>query len=191
MMRASGASLFPLVLLALLAALTFWLERATQSDDPNRSGKERHDPDFFAERFTVHRYDADGRLQHTLVADKMLHYPDDDSTDAVSPRLTYHRARPTVVTSRTAWLDKDGKHVRLDDDVRIVRAGGERQPETVITTSVLYVTPDDEFAYTRAPVTITQGRSVVNGVGLEADNKIQTAVLFGRVHGTIYRNEQP
>lgn len=190
-MKPSGASLFPLVVLALLAGLTFWLERATQVDDAGRRSRERHDPDFFVERFTARRFDANGHLQHTLVAAKMLHFPDDDSTDVLAPQLTYNGERPTVVTARSAWLDRDAKHIRLDNDVRIVRSGAARTPDTVIATSVLHVIPDDEYAHTEAPVTITQGKSVIHGIGLKADNKTQTAVLAGPVRGIIYQNGQP
>lgn len=188
-MKHVGASLFPLVLIALLAALTLWLERASHTDDTGRRASARHDADYYVEHFTVRRFAADGSLQHTIIADKMVHFPDDDSTTVTTPRLLYYSGRETVVTARTAWLDKEGKHVRLNDDVRIVRAAGAEAPETVITTSILFVTPDDEYAYTDAPVTITQGKSVVNGVGLEANNKTEVAVLSGPVQGTIYRNE--
>ncbi|MDP2811222.1 MAG: LPS export ABC transporter periplasmic protein LptC [Rhodocyclaceae bacterium] len=187
-MRPTGASLFPIVLLALLAGMTFWLERATRTGDLH-SGKERHDPDFIVDRFEVRRYDTDGALQHTLIADRMLHYADDESSDVIAPHLTYHRQRPTVVTSRTAWMDKDAEHARLDGDVRIVRAGADGGPETVITTSVLHVIPDDEFAHTDAPVTLTQGQSVIHGVGLTTDNKTQISTLFGPVRGIIHRTQ--
>ncbi|CAG0998302.1 hypothetical protein RHDC4_02993 [Rhodocyclaceae bacterium] len=185
-MRASGAALFPVGLLGLLAALTFWLEQATQ-EQPGRDGRSRHDPDFIVERFHVRRFDTEGMLQHSLVAQKMLHYPDDDSTEVLAPRLTYHRTPPTVVTSDTAWLSADGKQVRLDGDVRVVREALGSRPATTIATSVLHIVPDDETARTDAPVTITQGRSIIDGTGLEADNKTQTAVLLGRIRGIIDR----
>lgn len=190
-MTRSGVSLLPIVLLALLAGATFWLERATQVRE-SRVDKGRHDPDFIVDRFVVRRYDDEGILRHTLFADRMLHYADDESTDVTAPRLIYHRQRPTVVTSRTGWMDKDGEHARLDGDVRIVRAGATDTigaPETVITTSVLHVVPDDEFAHTDAPVTITQGETVIHGVGLTVDNKTQISVLSGPVRGIIHRTQ--
>lgn len=187
-MRIPGATLLPLAMLALLAALTFWLERVTQGAAADGS-KARHDPDFFVENFSVRRFNPEGLLQHTLHSQKMLHYPDDDSTDLVAPRLTYHRDPPTRVSSDTAWLDKDGKHVRLDGNVRVVRGNANGGPETVLSTSVLHAVPDDEVAHTDAPVTITQGKTVINGSGLHADNKTQISVLSGRVHGIIYNKE--
>jgi lipopolysaccharide export system protein LptC len=183
-----AASLLPLMLAALLAGLTYWLDHVVQNDTGPRANR-RHDPDYFVDHFTVRRFGPDGTLQHTITADRMVHFPDDDSTEVVSPHLVYETVPPTDITARTAWLDSKGKHVRLDDDVRIVRASIGDQPETVITTSVLYVTPDDETASTKAPVVITQGKSVVTGVGLEANNKTEVAVLSGPVHGTILRSK--
>lgn len=188
-MRATGAGLLPIALLSLLAALTFWLDRATQAENNGRDGKHRHDPDYIADNFHVRRFNVEGALQHTLIAQKMLHYPDDDSTEVIAPRLTYHRTPPARVSSIKAWLDKDGKHVKLDGDVRVIRDSIDDRPQTEIATSVLYVVPDDEFAHTDAPVTITQGLTVINGTGMETSNKTHISVLFGRVRGTIHHKQ--
>lgn len=187
-MKSSGAALFPIGLMALLAATTFWLERATQTED-GRDGNHRHDPDYIVDNFHVRRFDVDGALQHSLDAQKMLHYPDDESTEVLAPRLTYHRTPPAHVSSNKAWLDKDGKHVKLDGDVHVIRDSIDDRPKTEITTSVLYAVPDDEFAHTDAPVTITQGQTVINGSGMETNNKTHISVLFGRVLGTIYQKQ--
>ena len=188
-MRAFRSSLLPLMLAALLAGLTYWLDHVVQNDTTPRANR-RHDPDYFVDKFTVRRFGLDGTLQHTVSADRMVHFPDDDTTEVVAPHVVYETEPKTDITARTAWLDSKGTHIRLNDDVRIVRAGRDSQPETVITTSVLYVTPDDETAYTKAPVVITQGKSVVTGVGLEANNKSEVAVLSGPVHGTFSRSKE-
>lgn len=184
-MRHTGAALFPIALMGLLAALTFWLDQTTQLEN-SRDGKRRHDPDYIVDRFEVRRFGPDGELQHSLVAQKMLHYPDDDSTTVTAPQLTYHSRPPAYLSSDTAWLDKDGKHVRLDDHVRITRESGDDRPAAELNTSVLYVVPDDEHAYTDAPVTLTQGMTVIRGKGLDANNKTHISTLSGPVRGTIY-----
>ena len=187
-MKVSSAKLLPLLLLTLLAALTFWLESATRLDDERRDGKGRHDPDFIVDNFTVRRYNLGGTLQYVLTAPKMLHYTDDDSTEVGSPALTYFgEDRQTRVTARQAWLSKDGKEVRLFDDVRMVREATANTPELVVTTSEMYVYPDDEIARSTMPVTITEGRSVVSGIGFEADNRTRIYKLLGKVRGIFYR----
>lgn len=186
-MKAGSTTLFPLLIAAILAGLTFWLAQAAHIGEEVAASDAPQDPDAWVERFTVRRFGTDGKLRHTLVADRLLHYPRDDSTMVISPHLTYTSDNTTVLTARTAWLDKGGKNVQLKDDVRVVRTATPDAPETVFTTSVLDVVPDDEYAHTDAPVTITQGQSIVNGVGMEANNKTGVTILNGPVNGVIQR----
>lgn len=182
-----AATLFPLLLAGLLAGMSYWLELATRQQAGGNDGKSRHDPDYIIEKFEVRRFDPQGNLQHTLVADLMRHYPDDDSTVVLAPRLTYHRTPPTFVSSREARIDSAATHVELLDEVRVTRAGTAGKPDTVLTTARLDAYPDDEIAKTNVPVTITQGQTHVNGSGLNADNKTAIYVLEGPVHGVFFR----
>jgi len=187
-MNQGSAGLVPVAIVALFAALTFWLDRATHQEE-RRDGRNRHDPDYIVDNFTLRRFNTDGVLQHTLVAAKMAHFPDDESTEVTKPRLSYHRTPPLHITADTAWLDKDGKHVRLNDNVRILRENLDERPPTEIRTSLLHVVPDDELAHTDVPVKIVQGLTVLNGTGLESNNKSQISVLFGRTDGIIYNKQ--
>jgi len=186
-MKERASSLFPLAMLVLLAALTFWLNRVIQDDKPR--GPQRHDPDYWVERFEVRRFDIDGKLQHTLVAEKLLHYPDDDTSIITAPKITYHQDAPAEVSARMAYIGSDGKQIDLVDNVRVVRhkAAGDAPP-TVLETRTLKVFPDDETAHTRDPVVISQGMSVMHGSGLDLNNKSGITVLHGRVTGTLTRN---
>lgn len=181
------STLFPLLIAGLLAGMTYWLELATRQQPVGIDGKSRHDPDYIVEKFVVRRFDPEGALQHTLVADQMRHYPDDDSTVVVEPRLTYHRVPPTHASAREAHVDSAGKHVELIDDVRVSRASLDSKPETVLTTTRLDAYPDDEIATTNVPVTITQGQTRVDGSALSVNNKTQLYVLEGPVRGIFFR----
>ncbi|MFA4970224.1 MAG: LPS export ABC transporter periplasmic protein LptC [Sulfuritalea sp.] len=186
-MKDRTASLFPLVMLLLLAALTLWLNRVIQADTPR--GPQRHDPDYWVERFEVRRFDIDGKLQHTLVAARLLHYPDDDTTVVTTPHITYHQQPPSEVSARTGYIGRDGKQVDLVDEVRVIRHGATGDsPPTVLETRTLKVFPDDERGTTNDPVVITQGKSVMRGTGLDIDNRSGITVLRGRVTGTLHRN---
>ncbi len=188
-MRIHSANLLPLILLTLLAALTFWLERAGRVDD-NGSNKGRHDPDFIVDNFTLRRFKLDGSLQHSLIAKQMLHYPDDDSTSVVDPALTFFgNSPPTRLSSHRARISKDGKQVRLSEEVRVVREASAEHSELLVTTAEMVVYPDDEIARSSVPVSITQGRSVMNGSGMEVDNRTRTFTLLGPTQGSIHRTE--
>jgi lipopolysaccharide export system protein LptC len=187
-MRDRGAALFPLAMLVLLAALTFWLNRVIQGDNPR--GPQRHDADYWVETFEVRRFDINGKLQHTLVADKLLHYADDDTTIVTAPHVTYHQAPPAELRARMGYVGKDGKEIDLVDNVHVVRhAATKGAPSTVLDTQTLKIFPDEERGNTKAPVLITQGLSVMNGIGLEFDNRTGISVLHGPVTGTLHRNQ--
>ena len=99
-MNDRSTSLVPLAMLVLLAALTFWLSRLIEGDKPR--APQRHDPDYIVERFELRRFDVGGKLQHTLVGERLLHYPDDDTTVVTAPRLTYHQTAPTEISAAKA-----------------------------------------------------------------------------------------
>jgi len=186
-MKDRAASLFPLAMLVLLAALTFWLNRVIQGDNPR--GPQRHDPDYWVERFEVRRFNPEGKLQHTLVADNLFHYPDDDTTIVAAPRITYHQLPPTDVSARMAYVGRDGKEIDLVDSVSVIRQPSKAgSSPTVLETRTLKVFPDEERGSGREPVRITQGRSVLHGTGLDVDNRTGITLLHGRVTGTLHRN---
>jgi lipopolysaccharide export system protein LptC len=186
-MNDRAAKMFPLFMLLLLAALTFWLSRIIQSDVPR--GPLRHDVDYWAEGVKMLRFDINGTLQHTLTAEKLLHYPDDDTTIVTKPHVTYHRQPPVEITARMAYIGRDGKEVDLVDEVKVTRHSATGDvPPTTLDTRTLKIFPDEEKGSTGDPVTITRGSSVMHGSGLEIDNGTGITVLRGRVSGTIHSN---
>lgn len=179
---------FPLLLLATLAALTFWLDRAVQAPPQGPPGIMRHDPDYVADGLAVMRMAPDGSIKHTLTARRMVHYPDDDTTHIESPRLVSHvtQRAPVTITARSALLSSEGENVYFQDDVRLTRASYAKRSELVVETSYLHVIPDDGVARTDRPVTITDANTTVNAVGLELNSETHTLKLLARVKG-IYR----
>src|SRR5258708_13662500 len=72
-------SWLPLAALALLVVLTLWLNQLVQAPGARADGSKRHDPDLMVENFNARKLGADGAVLYTLVARKMVHFPDDDS----------------------------------------------------------------------------------------------------------------
>jgi lipopolysaccharide export system protein LptC len=181
------ATLFPVILIGMLAGMTYWLDVASRQQETTPDGRTRHDPDYYIERFEVRRFDKEGGLQHTLRAERMTHYPDDDSTVVQAPHLTYHHEPPTYVSAREAQVLSQGDHVQLIGDVQVTRAGVADRPPTILTTERLEAFPDEEIARTQDPVQIAQGRSQITGSGLTANNGTSLYVLDGPVHGVFFR----
>lgn len=174
-----GSAIFPLSLMLCLAGLTFWLRYATELPETRHDGKSRHDPDYIVSDGTLRRIDQAGRLQSTLNAATIQHYPDDDSTEMSKPHLVYYYpTRPSVtIVAEQGRSNKGGQQVDLYGDVRITRAATAKDPALNGHTEQLTVLPDDDKAYTKEPILITQGNSWVKGVGLQADTRAQTYVI--------------
>jgi lipopolysaccharide export system protein LptC len=178
---------FPLLLLAVLAGLTFWLDQAVQQGAQG-SGTERHDPDFIVEKIVAHRMDANGDVKHTLYADRMTHFPDDDSTHLTSPRFVSNASAraPMSITSRTARVSSRGEHIHFETDVRATRAAYANRSEMVMETSYLHVTPDEHIARTDRPVTVTDAHTVARAIGLELNSETRTVKFLSQFRGTFH-----
>ena len=182
--------IFPVLLLTVLTGLTFWLNQAIQPDAAAPEAG-RQDPDYIVENVTAHRMDAEGRIKHTLRAERLTHYPHDDSTHLVAPHFTSHASRtPMTITSRTARVSSGGEHVYFETDVRAVRAADAKRSEMVMETSFLHVTPDENTARTDRPVTITDANTVAHAIGLELNSETRIVKFLSRFRGTYHDHDR-
>jgi lipopolysaccharide export system protein LptC len=186
------ATAFPLILVACLAALTYWLERTVQPPAAPRDGSTRHDPDYIVEKLVAVRLGSDGVRLHQLEADKMVHYPDDDTTHLDRPRfLQYDGERlATSVVAKRALVSSEGKIIDFNEGVKAVRVAVGKRSDLVLTTDYLQVIPDDDLARTDRPVVVTDANTQLTAVGLELDNKAKTVKLMSEVRGTYVRTKK-
>jgi lipopolysaccharide export system protein LptC len=186
MRRDRASSLFPLLLILAVAAASFWLERAVQAPERDNSGKTRHDPDFIAEDFGITKMDATGKPEYILSAERMQHYPDDETTSVVAPRLVqrHDNANPVVIRADRGLIVKKGEEASFYGSVVVVREAGRGQSELRVQTEYLQVVPDRDLARTDKPVIITEGRSRLSGVGMEFNNRTRQFALQSQVRGT-------
>lgn len=181
------SQLFPFLLLALLASLTFWLDQAVQQD-PKTNEAERHDPDYIIENVDARRMDANGEVKHTLQSRRLTHYPDDDTTLLESPRFVSSASAraPITITSRTARVSSGGENVYFETDVRASRAAYADRSELVLNTSYLHVIPDENIARTDRAVTVTDAHTVAHAVGLELNSETRIVKFLSRFEGTYH-----
>lgn len=187
-MKIGSSQFFALLVLALLAGLSFWLKKSVEMPEATRDGKFRHDPDAIAENFEIRVFDDQGRLQQRLRAPFLQHFPDDDSSELKSPHLERYRpdAPALSIRSERARVSSKGEVIDLRDDVVARRAASAERPELVARMPDLTVRPDDGLAWTASPVEITEADSWVKGVGMQIDNNLSTFVLQSRVTGLLH-----
>jgi lipopolysaccharide export system protein LptC len=176
--RFSTTRLFPLGLMLALALLTFYLERTVREDDAPPALR-RHDPDYVVTNFTTTTYNRDGAVETVMSAATMVHYPDDDTTELIAPRLVHakpQQARFSVRAER-GQLSRDGDEIFLYDDVLLVRDATGERPEARMTTEFLHVLRDRSLARTDRHVKIVEGTRLLSGRGMEYDNASRELVL--------------
>ena len=179
------SSWLPLGVLAVLAGLTWWLDQLVQPASPRVSGAARHDPDLIVDNFSARAFGEDGRTLYTLVARKMVHYPDDNS--AHLERLDFEAYQPQqprmTIASDTGRMLEGGDKVWFEGNVVMVRDADQRYEASKLTTDRLLVLPDDGVARTASPVLLQSDSGRVEAAGLELNNRTRVLKL-DRVRAT-------
>ena len=178
------ALLLPLLLLSMLALLTYWINKTVQPSAPKIDGSSRHDPDYIMSNFVTKQTDVNGNLHFQLAAVEMRHFPDDDSTYLQRPRYTQFTIgkAPTQVEALRGIVSADGEKVELFGNVKITRPAFAGKGESTLDTDHLNIFPNQDIVRTESPVIIRQApKTVVYGTGMLYEKKLGTVTLFHKV----------
>jgi len=176
------SSLLPLL---LLLGATYWLNQQVQPQPPKPDGSKRHDPDFIVSKFSATTLSQQGSPQFVLSAQKMVHYPDNDSThlDDLQLRSLYPDQPPVYTSSKQGEISSKGNEVFLRDEVKLTRAADAVRSEMTLTTTYLHAVPDLGLMDTDRPITLTDEHNVIQAIGMKFDNKARTIKLLAQVIG--------
>jgi lipopolysaccharide export system protein LptC len=181
-------SLLPLVAMAALAGVTYWLLQATLPSAPVAPEQpKRHTADYFAENFSVSELDTTGTTQYRLTAKSMVHYEDDENSDLTLPAMRmFQPQKPQVTaTSERGTVNGDVSIVDLYDNARIVRAAGFGDPQMQADSEHFRILVNDDVIETEKPVKLQRGPSVMTANGMNYNNVTREMKLFGNVRGAI------
>lgn len=169
----------PLLPLLGLLGLTYWLNQQVQPDATRQGGNKRHDPDAIMENFSAMKLNEQGAPRFIMIAKKMLHYPDDDSTALEVPRLTMlsDDKPPIHIIAKRGSVSSKGEEIFLHDDVEVLREASAKQDELTLQTEYLHIMPDKDMADTNRPVVIVDAHNTVRATGMQMDNKTRILKL--------------
>ncbi len=176
--------LFPILLLAVLALLTYWVNLNVQPQVKKKNINERHDPDYFLNNFETTRTDVKGELRYRLTANKMEHYPDDDSTDLIQPVYTqYENGKKYVeVEGLVGEVSGKGEDIKLYKDVLLTRQPYGDKGLMTLETEYLNILPEEDIVLTQKPVLIKQApKTVVHANGMVYEKKKLRVTLLHKV----------
>jgi lipopolysaccharide export system protein LptC len=180
----STTRLFPLALMLALALLTFYLDRMVREEE-TQPQKRRHDPDYVVTNFTTTTFDRDGKPLSMLSAARMVHFPDDDSTELYAPRVIQTKPRePRMsVSAQRGAVSADGEEIFLYDNVVLVREADAERPEARLTTSFLHILRERSLVRTDREVTIVEDTRSLSGRGMEYNSESRVFTLMAEVRG--------
>lgn len=181
---AAGVSL---LLLGSLAAGTWYLaEMASRQGQAAVGGPPRHEADYFVEQFALTRLNARGEPVFRLSAERLNHFPDDDTNEFWRPTMISLDPSSPLVTLRAerGVSTTQGLETHLHDAVVLTRGATAERPEMRVETDYVLLISEEDVARTDKPVRITSGTSVLTGVGMEFNNGTRRLELKSRVQGT-------
>ncbi len=170
----------PVLVLLMLAILTYWIERYVQPPEKQISKAKTHDPDYFMENFVTSKTDSHGKLRSMLAAVRLEHFADDQSLHLSRPRLTQFNQDGgyTQIEAQRGMIAHDGDHAEFYDHVLVSRPAKGESSELHMYTNYLKVLPKKNLATSTELVKITQGpHSYMTGDGMVYDKESREITL--------------
>ena len=189
-----ASAYLPLVMMAVLAAGTWWLVRNAPSvDTPQAQVAPRHEPDYQMMHFVVQRFAKDGTLRTQIEGERLRHYPDDDTLeiDQAKIRAIGDDGVVTLATARRALANGDGSEVQLIGDAQVTRPAHGKEEAVEFRSEFLHAFRNVERVRSHLPVVVTRGESVVRAGGMEYDNLSRVVDLKGRTSATFVSPRRP
>ena len=118
-------------ILGLLGLLGIWLQAEILHEKPEKQDfSNRHDPDYYIENFTAIGMDETGERKYVLEAERLAHFPDDDTALLDNPHVIEFRKgfAPRHTYAESGWMNSTGDEILLTGNVRIVFEADSRGP---------------------------------------------------------------
>jgi lipopolysaccharide export system protein LptC len=181
------SSYLPLLLMALLAAGTWWLVRNTpQAPGARPDTPPSQTPDYTMTGFAIVRFAPDGQVALRIAGDVLRHYPATDrlEIDGVRIQATAPDGRTTDATARQAVSNGDGSEIQLLGGAQVVSqlAGGQ---VLEVKGEFLHAFLRFERLRSHLPVQVRYGDTDARAGGLDYDNLQRQLTLNGPVRATV------
>ncbi len=182
-----ASAYLPLLLMAVLAAGTWWLVRnAPVVDNHAATAPLRHEADYVMTNFVVQRFAPDGSLRTQIEGAQLRHFADDDTLeiDAARIRSVGENGTVTLASANRALANGDGSEVQLFGDAQVLRPAEGNEAAVEFRSEFLHAFRNVERISSDRPVVVTQGSSVIHAEGMEYDNLARVVELRGHSTAT-------
>lgn len=124
-------SLLYITILGMFGLFGIYLQNQMVEDEPElQNFNDRHDPDYYIENFTATGLDKDGQRRFVIEAERMAHFPDDDTALLDYPHVIEFELglAPRHTYADSGWMNSNGDEIILTGNVKIVVEADSRGP---------------------------------------------------------------
>jgi len=181
-----------IVITLIIAALaSAWFLNHLTSSGSKSGSMAYHDPDYYMEDFTTLTMKQDGTPKNKLSANYMAHYPDDDTTELLKPKLEIFRLDkpPLYMSADKGWIAADNEVILLTGDVELWEEDESGVRTLQVNTSKAHVLLNQEYAETDKYVKIILNKNITTGIGMRAYFKDSRLDVLNNVRTTIQPNQ--
>lgn len=195
-MRARHARRFRLIAIFILAfalaASGVWLNMALKKADKEAALLARTDPDYYMDNFRHFTLKLTGEADYTLTGKKWIHYPDNHSYLVKFPVMESldNKKRLQITYADWAYAEDENSKIHMHENVVILRPPTPNTEAFRLTTDYLLFLPDENIMRTDREIVAYQGRAVMNGTGMEANNATRELFLLSRTK-VVYPPRKP
>jgi len=140
-------------------------------------------PDFFLTKATYTQFDSSGEIGKQFYTDKITHFANNNKYVFDKPhiKMQNENEQPWYITADKGKSEGGKSKIFLWDNVKVIQAAGQNNPDFDITSDTLTIYPDTKIAETDGPITIIQNESIVRAIGAQANFKDGTLKLLSNV----------
>ena len=140
-------SLLYITILGLVGLGGIYLQTA-MIDDPVelQDFNNRHDPDYYIENFIATGLDENGERRFVIKADRMAHFPDDDTALFDKPHVVQYEKgfAPRHTYADEGWMSSSGDEILMTGSVQVVVERDSRGPGGISRSKRLRILLDKD-----------------------------------------------
>ena len=185
----------PMVLLAIILWGSVWLVRnAPKAVSGPVVAETSHEPDYFANNFTLKTYSLQGDLKSFLQGTSSVHFPD-TLTNLIEQPVVHSISRSgrlTTAVAKRSLSNEDGSEIQLIGQAVVHKQGlGAQDQAMTLHSEFIHLFANTDSLVTYAPVKIERGNNRFQGNRLKADNLNQRFLLQGQVKVLLVPAKRP
>ena len=171
--------LLPLLILVVIAVDRIETPPAIETEQTIDMRQTRSD--YYMAGFKTRKFRPDGSVEYTVQGDTLAHYPDNDRSEIIAPRIKLNRPGATWnISSSKGRFDTNPDLFTLEGDVVMQRQRSNSEPIT-ITTNQLTIATESNQVSTDAAIEIVSAHWALTAKGMTSAIDDGTLTLLSSV----------